>query len=262
LNVDVNTANTPAFQSTLREQTASALGVNVSRVAIGEVRAGSAVISIIILPDPSASATAGAATSNTAGTAPLAPTALASTLIAQVANPTSVFAAAVSTSLNVAVDTTYSSTLLIQCSDGSYQAVCPTAAPTLAPTAAPPPTPQPTTAAPPPDALEPSYVRNFFYIAAGALTGVVIVGALFYKFCRSSSSIAPSQELTVLGHQGGPKLYALGAPPTITRTLTTRQSAQLAMMNQQQQQQPGGLARSLSIIRPGTLQQGPRPAPS
>jgi hypothetical protein len=133
--VPLAVAQTPQYQATVINNVATALNISSWRVKVGTVTAGSALIQIIILPDPNAVVVVTNSSNNSSSgsgglnlAAALTPAALAQTLISMVSNPNSTL------SVLLPVDSTYTPTTAVYnlCYDGSYQSVCP-AAPTTTP---------------------------------------------------------------------------------------------------------------------------------
>jgi hypothetical protein len=170
MNIDVATASTPAFKRSVRSTVAKALNISESRVEIGAVTAGSALVTIVILPDPDAPA---ATTNPTNPSISSNSSSLSDSLsVTQLAAKLIVLASSSNNTLtsSLPVDTTYTptTTVLSKCWDDSYQASCPPA-----------PTPAPTPAAGTPEI---PYVP--IVIGVGAAIVIVAIGGLVY-YCWS-----------------------------------------------------------------------------
>ena len=172
--VPLAVAQTPQYQTTVINNVASALNISSWRVKIGTVTAGSALIQIIILPDPNAVVTVTNSSTNSSNggnvgglgniAAALTPAALAQALITMVSNPNSTLSAL------LPVDSSYVPTTVVfnLCYDGSYQSVCPVA-----------PTPAPST-----DAT--SIFTPLVIGIAGAVGAVALLGGAYFLYKRWS----------------------------------------------------------------------------
>jgi hypothetical protein len=129
LVIDISNASSASFKTSFANTIATSLGIEAARVQITAVKAGSAIVSINILPPVSGSAVTVSAA------------AVAANILAMSVNPSSPLVANVQSSLGVAVNTNYAPPTPVStqlCSDGVYRATCPTSTSTAttAPTAA------------------------------------------------------------------------------------------------------------------------------
>jgi len=127
LTVTVAQAQAPAFQTAFIRSAAAAINVSTARIIITGVSAGSAFLTLEVLPDPTSVSS-------------VSPLAAASDLVYQATVPTSSLSTQlVMNNLSSSIDTSYTPTTVTStlCSDGVYRNTCPVA------TAAPSPSPSP-----------------------------------------------------------------------------------------------------------------------
>jgi len=127
LTVTVAQAQAPAFQTAFIRSAAAAINVSTARIIITGVSAGSAFLTLEVLPDPTSVSS-------------VSPLAAASDLVYQATVPTSSLSTQlVMNNLSSSIDTSFTPTTVTStlCSDGVYRNTCPVA------TAAPSPSPSP-----------------------------------------------------------------------------------------------------------------------
>jgi hypothetical protein len=190
LAVTVATASAPAFQRRFERSVADALAINVSRVSVTGVIAGSAILVVAISPDESANATStlpsgGSSSSSSSSSAAAAAASaaemqqLAASLVSQAANPSSPLIAQVAAQTGAQVDTSFQPpppVTLYTCWDGSS-----VHAPSACPSA---PVPAAAAAAASPAEANGSSKPLGIYAGIGVALALVL-GALVYCWYRS-----------------------------------------------------------------------------
>jgi hypothetical protein len=187
------------------------LAINVSRVTVTDVIAGSAILVVAISPDESANTTSsssstssggsGSSSSSSSSSAAAAAAAasaaemqqLAASLVSQAANPSSALVAQVAAQTGAQVDTSFQPpppVTLYTCWDGSAvhaQSACPAA-------------PNANSAAGPSEADGSSKPPGMIVYAGIGAALVVVIGALIYCWCRSRRAKSYQQHLDVDAH--------------------------------------------------------------